>query len=109
VLHLIPLPITKPLADNYLPAQFNHTDYPQLVAEGAPVDTIAVGSVMATFAWPPGHERNKKVARFIGGILWQVPALHAPPRHPKWKGCQSCGPELFREFLVWQNSRNRTQ
>jgi hypothetical protein len=65
VLHLIPLPITKPLADNYLPAQFNHTDYPQLVAEGAPVDTIAVGSVMATFAWPPGHERYKKVARFV--------------------------------------------
>jgi uncharacterized protein len=159
-LHLIPVPITKPLLETYLPAQFNHADYPLLVADGAAVDTIAVGSVMAAFAWPPGHERYKKVARFVDAFFGKFQLFMQPPRHPKWKdvnlaaqvpGWTRFAPaqdwllrqsvagtaggalqgdfdgylarastpvsslttaqkeRLFREFLVWQNSRNRTQ
>jgi uncharacterized protein len=81
--HLIPVPITKPLLETYLPAQFDHTDYPQLV--DAPVDTIAVGSVMAAFAWPPGQERYKKVARFVDAFFGRFQLFMQPPRHPKWK------------------------
>ena len=159
-LHLIPVPISKPLLETYLPAQFNHTDYPQLVPDGAPVDTIAVGSVMAVFAWPPGHERYKKVARFVDAFFGKFQLFMQPPRHPKWKDvnlaaqvpgwtrfapaqewlirqsvagtaggslqgdfdgylARASNPasslktaqkeRLFREFLVWQNGRNRTQ
>jgi uncharacterized protein len=159
-LHLIPVPITKPLLETYLPAQFNHADYPQLVPDGAPVDTIAVGSAMAAFAWPPGHERYKKVARFVDAFFGKFQLFMQPPRHPKWKDVNLAAQvpgwtrfaaaqewllrqsvagtaggslqgdfdgylarggnpvsnlttdqkeRLFREFLVWQNSRTRTQ
>jgi TRAP-type uncharacterized transport system substrate-binding protein len=159
-LHLIPVPITKPLLETYLPAQFDHADYPQLVPEGAPVDTIAVGSVMAAFAWPSGQERYKKVARFVDAFFGKFQLFMQPPRHPKWKdvnlaaqvpGWTRFAPAqdwlmrqslagtaggtlqkdfdgflahntgqganlttaqrvgLFREFLVWQNSRKQTQ
>jgi uncharacterized protein len=158
--HLIPVPITKQLIETYLPAQFDHTDYPQLVPENAPVDTVAVGSVMAVFAWPAGQERYKKVARFVDAFFGRFQLFMQPPRHPKWKDVNlaaqvpgwtrfapaqewlvrqtSAGTAggtlerdfegflarinsprssltttqkegLFREFLVWQNSRNRTQ
>ena len=159
-LHLLPVPITKALLDTYLPAQFSHADYPQLVPDGAPVDTIAVGSVMAAFSWPAGSERYKKVARFVDAFFGKFPSFMQPPRHPKWKdvnlaaqvpGWTRFAPaqdwlirqsvagtaggalqgdfdgylartgsgvsnlstaqkeRLFREFLVWQNTRNRTQ
>jgi hypothetical protein len=159
-LHLIPLPITKPLLETYLPAQFQNRDYPQLVPDGAPVDTIAIGSVMAVFAWPPGHERYRKVGRFVDAFFGKFQLFMQPPRHPKWKdvnlaaqvpGWTRFAParewllrqivagtaggslqgdfdgylarggnqvsnlttdqkeKLFRDFLVWQNGRNRTQ
>jgi uncharacterized protein len=84
-LHLLPVPITKPLLETYLPAQFTHADYPQLVADDAPVDTIAVGSVMAVFAWQPPSERFKKVARFVDAFFGKFDRFQQPPRHPKWK------------------------
>jgi uncharacterized protein len=159
-LHLIPVAISRPLLETYLPAQFNHADYPQLVPDGTSVDTIGVGSVMAAFAWPPGHERYKKVARFVDAFFGKFSLFMQPPRHPKWKdvnlaaqvpGWTRFAPaqewllrqsvagtaggalqgdfdgymarggnpvanlttaqkeRLFREFLMWQNGRNRTQ
>ena len=84
-LHFLPVPITAPLLETYLPAQFTHTDYPQLVTDDTPIDTIAVGSVMATFAWPPSQERYKKVARFVEAFFNKFQLFMQPPRHPKWK------------------------
>ena len=84
-LHFLPVPITAPLLETYLPAQFTHADYPQLVPTDAPIDTIAVGSVMATFAWPSSQERYKKVARFVEAFFNKFQLFMQPPRHPKWK------------------------
>ena len=53
--------------------------------DGASVDTIAVGSVMAAFAWSPGTERYKKVARFDDAFFGKFQQLMQPPRHPKWE------------------------
>ncbi len=160
-LHFVSVPETAPLLETYLPTQFTHADYPQLVADDAPVDTIAVGSVMATFAWQSGNERFKKVSRFVDAFFGRFEDFLQPPRHPKWKdvnlaaqvpGWTRFGPAqdwlrrqpggaspveaarqrdfdgfiarngsspvnltttqkdaLFREFLVWQNGRTRTQ
>ena len=84
-LRLLPVPITTPLLETYLPAQFSSADYPHLVPQGPPIDTIAVGSVMATFAWPAGHERHRKVARFVEAFFGHFQDFMQPPRHPKWK------------------------
>jgi TRAP transporter TAXI family solute receptor len=84
-LHFLAVPITAPLLDTYLPAQFTHADYPELVQDSAPVDTIAVGSVMATFAWQPNSDRYKKVARFVDAFFSKFQLFTQAPRHPKWK------------------------
>jgi TRAP transporter TAXI family solute receptor len=159
-LHFLPVPLSAPLLETYLPARFTHADYPQLVSEDAPVDTMAVGSVLATFAWPPGNERYRKVSRFVDAFFGKFQSFMQPPRHPKWKdvnlaaqvpGWTRFAPAqdwlkrqavaattdsvqqhefdgflarisspgaslttaqkdaLFREFLLWQSSRSRTQ
>ncbi|MEO8715626.1 MAG: TAXI family TRAP transporter solute-binding subunit, partial [Acetobacteraceae bacterium] len=84
-LHFLAIPMTPALLDNYLPAEFDHADYPALVPEGARVETAAVGSVMAVFGWQPGNERYNKVARFVDAFFGSFQKFLQPPRHPKWK------------------------
>jgi hypothetical protein len=49
------------------------------------VDTVAVGAVMAVYAWPPGSERYGRVERFIRTFAERFPQFRLPPRHPKWR------------------------
>lgn len=84
-LKLLPVPATPALLETYLPAEFRHTDYPVLVPEGQRVETIAVGAVMAVYAWPAGTERHRKVARFVEAFTAKFPSFLQPPRHPKWR------------------------
>jgi TRAP transporter TAXI family solute receptor len=104
-LHFLPIPLTKELLETYLPTQLTHDDYPQLVPDETPVDTLAVGSVMATFAWKPGTERYKKVARFVDEFFDKFETFTRPPRHPKWRevnlAAQVPGWTRFPEAQAW--------
>ena len=84
-LRFVSLPASPALLDTYLPAQLTHADYPALVPEGAPVDTLAVGAVMATYGWKPGTERHTRVARFTQALSDKFAQLQLSPRHPKWR------------------------
>jgi TRAP transporter TAXI family solute receptor len=84
-LHFVPIPLIAALAENYLPTRLSHAQYPDLIAEAAPVDTVAVGAVMAVFAWQPTSERYRKVARFIDAFFGGFQQFLQPPRHPKWR------------------------
>jgi hypothetical protein len=63
----------------------SHDNYPALVPADAPVPTIAVGDVMAVFAWQPHTERYNKVARFVDAFFSRFDEFQRPPRHPKWR------------------------
>jgi TRAP transporter TAXI family solute receptor len=84
-LKFLPIAATPTLLETYLPSTLTNADYPGLVPEGPGVDTIAVGAVMAVYAWPQGHERHRKVARFIEALNAKFPEFLRPPRHPKWR------------------------
>jgi uncharacterized protein len=84
-LHFLPVAMTPALVDTYLPSSLGHADYPALITEGGDVETIAVGSVMAVYAWPVHSDRYRKVARFVGAFFEKFPSFLKPPRHPKWK------------------------
>jgi TRAP-type uncharacterized transport system substrate-binding protein len=83
-LHLLPVPYNPALTE-YLPAKFEHKDYPGLVAEGAAVPTIAVRAVLAVFNWRPGTRRYNKVVKFISTLFTNFHELRKPPRHSKWR------------------------
>jgi uncharacterized protein len=84
-IHFLPVPINPALAKTYLPASFTHENYPLLVPAGASVPTLAVGDVLAVFAWQPGSERYRRVTRFVDAFFSKFDQFQQPPRHPKWR------------------------
>jgi TRAP transporter TAXI family solute receptor len=84
-MRFVPLPPTPALLETYLPTSLSASDYPALIPAGETVETIAVGAVMAVYAWPPGSERHRKVARFVDAMTNRFAEFQRPPRHPKWR------------------------
>lgn len=84
-LRFVPIPATPALLETYLPSSLSSSDYPNLIPAGSEVETIAVGAVMAVYAWQPGTERYRKVARFVHAFTRRFDEFLQPPRHPKWR------------------------
>lgn len=84
-LHLLPVPLTPALLETYLPTRLEHADYPGLIAEGATLDTVAVGAVMAVYAWSPKVDRYRMVTQFVDKFFSHFQEFKQPPRHPKWR------------------------
>jgi TRAP transporter TAXI family solute receptor len=83
--HFVPVDYAKPLQGDYLPAALTAKDYPNLIAEGERVDTIAVPAVLAAYNWAPNTERYRKLSLFVDAFFTKFPAFQNPPFHPKWK------------------------
>lgn len=83
--HFVPVDYAKPLQGDYLPAVLTAKDYPNLIAEGERVDTIAVPAVLAAYNWAPNTERYRKLALFVDAFFTKFPTFQNPPFHPKWK------------------------
>ena len=83
--HLVPVDYTAALQSDYLPSQLKADDYPALIPAGQRVDTIAVPAILASYNWPPGSERYRKVERFVDAFFSKFETLQTPPFHPKWK------------------------
>src|SRR5271156_5491744 len=83
--HLVNVDYEKPLQTDYLPATLSAKDYPNLIADGEKVDTIAVPAVLAAYNWAPNTDRYRKVALFVEAFFTNFPAFQNPPFHPKWK------------------------
>ena len=84
-LKLLSLPQTPELLEVYLPSRFTAEDYPELVPQGQPVGTLAVGAVMAVYNWEPNGERYAKVSRFVDSFFGRFTEFQQAPRHPKWQ------------------------
>jgi TRAP transporter TAXI family solute receptor len=83
--HLVPVEYTAALQSDYLPSQLKADDYPALIPAGQRVDTIAVPAILASYNWPVGSERYRKVERFVDAFFSKFDTLQKPPFHPKWK------------------------
>jgi TRAP-type uncharacterized transport system substrate-binding protein len=85
-LHFVPIPYPAQLISDYLPAAFAHDDYPQLIAAGETVDTVAVGAVMIAYNWPKTNvDRYRRVQRFVEAFFPKIAEFQKPPRHVKWR------------------------
>jgi TRAP transporter TAXI family solute receptor len=84
-LHFVPLPFSKTFADYYTLGELTNKEYPNLVAEGEPVDTIAVPAVLAVYNWQKGNDRYRRVERFTEAFFAKWDKFREAPRHPKWR------------------------
>ncbi len=83
--HLLSIPFEGEIAESYFPAKFANADYPQLVDTAKPVETLAVGSLLAVFNWPENSDRYNRVKRFVDAFFSRFDEFLQPGRHPKWK------------------------
>ncbi|MBI5263917.1 MAG: TRAP transporter substrate-binding protein [Bradyrhizobium sp.] len=90
--HLVHVDYDKALQGDYLPATLSSADYPNLIANGERVDTIAVPAVLAAYNWAPNTDRYRKLATFVDAFFAKFPAFQNPPFHPKWKEVSLAAP-----------------
>jgi TRAP transporter TAXI family solute receptor len=90
--HLVTVDYDRPLQGDYLPATLTAKDYPNLIAEGDKVDTIAVPAVLAAYNWAPNTDRYRKISQFVDAFFTKFPTLQNPPFHPKWKEVSLAAP-----------------
>jgi TRAP transporter TAXI family solute receptor len=90
--HLVPVDYERPLQTDYLPATMTSEDYPNLIAEGDKVDTIAVPAVLAAYNWAPNTDRYRKLTLFVDAFFTKFPTFQNPPFHPKWKEVSLAAP-----------------
>src|SRR5439155_630672 len=62
----------RDLFANYLPAEITHQNYPNLIAEGASVPTIANRALLVAYNWPENSPRYKRVAKFIDAFFGKI-------------------------------------
>jgi len=83
--HLVKVDYEKPLQGDYLPTTLTSKDYPNLIANGETVDTIAVPALLAAYNWSPKTDRYRKLTNFVNAFFTKFPQFQKPPFHPKWK------------------------
>ena len=82
---LLTVPYAKPLRDDYLPSTLTSEDYPNLIAAGENVDTIAASSVLFAYNWPKNTDRYRRVDKFVKALFTKFTELQKSPRSPHWR------------------------
>ena len=81
---ILPMAYSKPVQNEYLPATLSNEDYPNLIAPGQKIETIAVGAVLIAFNWPKGTDRYRRIQKFVDTFFPRLADFQKAPRHPKW-------------------------
>src|SRR6202011_6232494 len=106
----LPVEYGSKFEDYYLPSYLDSTDYPNLVAKGERVATIAVPTILAAYNWRPGSDRYRRVARFVDDLFSRVDKLQAPGFETKWKdvnlSAKVPGLERFQAAQEWLDRSN---
>lgn len=95
--HFVPVPWPESLQEFYLPTTLDHADYPNLIAEGGQVETIAAGAVLAAYNWEPGSQRYRQITHFVEHFFEMIDEFGKPGHHPKWRDIN-----IAAEIPDWQ-------
>lgn len=84
-LHFLSVPLNPAVTAAFIPSRLTGTEYPGLVAPGKPVDTVAVGAVLAVAPVEPGSARYRALSAFVDRFFTRFDQLLAPGRNAKWR------------------------
>ena len=83
-MHFLPIPLNPAVTAAYVPARLTADDYPALIQYNQPVDTVAVGAVLAVADLQPDAERYRNVVNFVDAFFTGFQSLLSPGHQPKW-------------------------
>jgi TRAP-type uncharacterized transport system substrate-binding protein len=84
-LHFLPIPRDPVVTAGYASARLTAADYPGMIPYNQPIDTVAVGTVLAVNNLAAGSDRYRNVANFVEAFFNGFHNLLQPGRHPKWR------------------------
>ena len=84
-LHFLPIPLNPAVTAAYVPTRLTAADYPGLVLNDQPVDTVAVGAVLLAANLQQGSDRYRNQANFVEAFFTGFQSLLEPGHHPKWR------------------------
>src|SRR5271166_5745369 len=84
-LHFLAIPLQPAVTAVYVPTRLTVADYPGLVAPDQPVDTVAVGAVLAAANLQVGSDRYRNLVNFVEAFFTGFQSLLDPGHHPKWR------------------------
>src|SRR3982075_3837852 len=109
----LPVEYGSKFEDYYLPSYLEPADYPNLVAKGERIATIAVPTILASFNWRPGSDRYRRVARFVEELYSRADKLKSPGFDAKWKDgnltTRAPGLERFQAAQEWLDRASPTK
>jgi len=82
---MLTIPYNRAMAGDFVPAEFTHDDYPELIPAGQTVETVASGVILIAYNWPKNTERYRRVEKFIKAFFPRIEEFRQAPRHEKWK------------------------
>src|SRR4249919_1352961 len=101
----LPVSYDTRFEDYYLPTTIDSTDYPNLLANGEWVETIAVPTILTAYNWRNNTDRYRRVARFTEHLFNRIDKLQAPGFDAKWKdvnlNAKVPGLDRFRAAQEW--------
>ena len=83
-LHLVAVPLDPKVTAVYVPTRLTVGDYPNLVPQDHPIDTVAVGAALYAANLVPESDRYRNVTNFVDAFFTQFQSLLEPGHHPKW-------------------------
>jgi uncharacterized protein len=84
-LHFVAIPYSPALYQDYLPTALKHEDYPGLIGVDENIETIAAGSALMAYNWPPRSERFRLLELFARTLFSRIDEFKTEPHHPKWR------------------------
>jgi hypothetical protein len=106
----LPVEYGSKFEDYYVASYLEPEDYPNLIAKGERIATIAVPTILASFNWRPDSPRYRRAARFVGELFSRIDKLQSPGFDPKWKNvdlkARVPGLERFQAAQEWLDRAN---
>jgi TRAP-type uncharacterized transport system substrate-binding protein len=84
-LRFLPIPYSQALQRDFLPSRLHHADYPNIIADGESVDTVAIESALFAYNWPARSQRFALLETFTESFFSRFPELREDNHHPKWR------------------------
>lgn len=84
-IHFLSIPYSQALEHDYLPSTLDHAAYPNIIADGKSLDTLAIQSALFVYDWPAGSPRYDLLATFTQSFFSRLPDFLKDDHHPKWR------------------------
>lgn len=83
---LLPVPREPALLAHYEPAELVGEDFPGLLGDAPPVETVSVPVIIASYNWPESKGfRYAKLQRFVGALIDSLDELRTADHESDWE------------------------